>query len=202
MGFNNPNMPWWELEATLSDRPSDRRHRDAAAMGAPLVRRHGTRVATARRGAANASPTKPQPTSTAPSRCCDRIRRRCRMPSSIATPTSRSSTAPRIPNNWPRKRRVSASRRSRSPITMVSTGWSASPRRRVRWDCRPCSAPRSPWAQLPVMKVLVGRCSARTTPSNRSPPVWSRIITLPIRTATICSSWPMGPPVTHGLPGR
>ncbi len=25
MGFNNPNMPWWELEATLSDRKRDGR---------------------------------------------------------------------------------------------------------------------------------------------------------------------------------
>ncbi|MGZ4771156.1 MAG: PHP domain-containing protein, partial [Ilumatobacteraceae bacterium] len=39
MGFNNPNMPWWELEATLSDRPSSTaaggRGRDGRAPGSP-----------------------------------------------------------------------------------------------------------------------------------------------------------------------
>ncbi len=44
MGFNNPNMPWWELEATLSDRPSSAhptsdgwssRGRDGRAPGSP-----------------------------------------------------------------------------------------------------------------------------------------------------------------------
>ncbi|MGZ7087015.1 MAG: PHP domain-containing protein, partial [Ilumatobacteraceae bacterium] len=39
MGFNNPNMPWWELEATLSDRPSSNaaggRGRDGRAPGSP-----------------------------------------------------------------------------------------------------------------------------------------------------------------------
>ena len=39
MGFNNPNMPWWELEATLSDRPSDYpapgRGKDGRAPGSP-----------------------------------------------------------------------------------------------------------------------------------------------------------------------
>ena len=39
MGFNNPNMPWWELEATLSDRPSSahpsERGRDGRAPGSP-----------------------------------------------------------------------------------------------------------------------------------------------------------------------
>ncbi|HEX2783513.1 MAG TPA: error-prone DNA polymerase [Ilumatobacteraceae bacterium] len=40
MGFNNPNMPWWELEATLSDRPvnragQDSRGRDGRAPGSP-----------------------------------------------------------------------------------------------------------------------------------------------------------------------
>jgi error-prone DNA polymerase len=35
MGFNNPNMPWWELEATLSDRPANKRGRDGRAPGSP-----------------------------------------------------------------------------------------------------------------------------------------------------------------------
>ncbi|MEA3186002.1 MAG: error-prone polymerase [Ilumatobacteraceae bacterium] len=35
MGFNNPNMPWWELEATLSDRPPSGRGRDGRAPGSP-----------------------------------------------------------------------------------------------------------------------------------------------------------------------
>jgi error-prone DNA polymerase len=34
MGFNNPNMPWWELEATLSDHSADRQ-RDGRAPGSP-----------------------------------------------------------------------------------------------------------------------------------------------------------------------
>ncbi|MEO8268059.1 MAG: hypothetical protein ABI706_21365, partial [Ilumatobacteraceae bacterium] len=35
MGFNNPNMPWWELEATLSDRPPAGRGKDGRAPGSP-----------------------------------------------------------------------------------------------------------------------------------------------------------------------
>jgi error-prone DNA polymerase len=39
MGFNNPNMPWWELEAMLSDRPSHSpapgRGKDGRAPGSP-----------------------------------------------------------------------------------------------------------------------------------------------------------------------
>ena len=39
MGFNNPNMPWWELEAALSDRPSNppasSRGKDGRAPGSP-----------------------------------------------------------------------------------------------------------------------------------------------------------------------
>ena len=40
MGFNNPNMPWWELEATLSDRPpadsgTESRGKDGRAPGSP-----------------------------------------------------------------------------------------------------------------------------------------------------------------------
>ncbi len=35
MGFNNPNMPWWELEAALSDRPAPGRGKDGRAPGSP-----------------------------------------------------------------------------------------------------------------------------------------------------------------------
>ena len=62
MGFNNPNMPWWELEATLSDRPLTGRGRDGRA---PVLRR-GTPVAMARHGAASASRTRRPTRSTKP----------------------------------------------------------------------------------------------------------------------------------------
>src|SRR6185436_19452518 len=35
MGFNNPNMPWWELEAALSDRPPEVRGKDGRNPGSP-----------------------------------------------------------------------------------------------------------------------------------------------------------------------
>ena len=35
MGFNNPNMPWWELEAALSDRPPEVRGKDGRSPGSP-----------------------------------------------------------------------------------------------------------------------------------------------------------------------
>src|SRR3954451_4538796 len=35
MGFNNPNMPWWELEAALSDRTPKGRGRDGRAAPSP-----------------------------------------------------------------------------------------------------------------------------------------------------------------------
>ena len=72
-------------------------------------------------------------------------RRRCRTPSCTATPTSRSSTAPRTPSSWSRRPPGSASRRWRSPTTTGSTASFASPRRPAPSGCRRCSAPRSPW---------------------------------------------------------
>ncbi|HZX56999.1 MAG TPA: PHP domain-containing protein, partial [Ilumatobacteraceae bacterium] len=35
MGFNNPNMPWWELEAALSDRTPQGRGRDGRPAASP-----------------------------------------------------------------------------------------------------------------------------------------------------------------------
>ena len=64
-------------------------------------------------------------------------------PSCTATPTSRSSTAPRTPRSSPRRPPGSAWRRWRSPTTTASTAWSASPRRPGPSACRRCSAPSS-----------------------------------------------------------
>ena len=62
MGFNNPDMPWWELE-----RRSLVRCRAAAETGGPRGLRRGTPVATGRRGAASVSRTRrPMPTATKP----------------------------------------------------------------------------------------------------------------------------------------
>src|SRR3954451_8966715 len=35
MGFNNPNMPWWELEAALSDRTWQQRGKDGRTPASP-----------------------------------------------------------------------------------------------------------------------------------------------------------------------
>ncbi len=64
MGFNNPNMPWWELEATLSDH----RAQTVSATVALLVLRRGTQVAMVRHGAANASRISHPPNPIRPAR--------------------------------------------------------------------------------------------------------------------------------------
>ena len=92
-------------------------------------------AATARPGPASVRPTSRRP---------DSWRRAgvgARTPSCTATRTSASSTAPRTPRSWPRRRPGSVSRRWRSPTTTASTAWSASPRRPGRSGCRPSSAP-------------------------------------------------------------
>ena len=93
---------------------------------------------TGRRGAGNGNRSGRRPISLRPPH-----EWWCRMPSCTATPTSRSSTAPRIPRSWPPRRHDSASRRWRSPTTTASTAWSASPRRPRRSASPRCSAPRS-----------------------------------------------------------
>ena len=70
MGFNNPNMPWWELEATLSDHSADRpvpsRGRDGRAPGSPSWNAGGDGPAWSRKrqpyeAPADVDRTKPHP---------------------------------------------------------------------------------------------------------------------------------------------
>ncbi len=88
MGWQNPPIPWSELERKLSDRnrpgrPEPRRRRQPG-----VVRASG-------------SPTSRRPT------CCpssSRLSRWCPTPSCTATPTSASSTAPATPRTWSPRR--------------------------------------------------------------------------------------------------
>ena len=87
VGFNNPAMPWSELEARLSDgrrrnQPPERRRRRQPGL---VAQAPALRAAAAAAAAAGA-------------------RARCPTPSCTATPTSASSTAPRTPRSWPRRR--------------------------------------------------------------------------------------------------
>ena len=57
MGFNNPNMPWWELEATLSDR-----RRDGRAPGSPSWNAGGDGPAWSRKRQPYQAPVEPDAT--------------------------------------------------------------------------------------------------------------------------------------------
>ena len=143
VGFNNPDVPWSEIERTLSGRrpgsdprrwwahggtrretrPGDPDRPEGANGGdSPAWSWHRPDLRPARRGS-TATPA-PPPT-----------------PSCTATRTSASSTGPATPRSWPRRPPASASRRWPSPTTTGSTASSASPRRPGRWGCRPCSGP-------------------------------------------------------------
>ena len=61
MGFNNPNMPWWELEATLSDRSADRQ-RDGRAPGSPAWNAGGDGPAWSRKRQPYQPPEEPDQT--------------------------------------------------------------------------------------------------------------------------------------------
>ena len=129
MGFNNPAMPWGELEARLSGK----RLANGRAPGSPSWNAGGDGPAWSRKR----QPFEPPVPERRPAG------RPPPMPSCTATRTSPSSTVPRIRRSSPKRQPGSVSKRSRSPTTTGCTASSASPRRPGRSGCRPCSAPRS-----------------------------------------------------------
>ena len=147
MGFNNPDLPWRELERRLSDRPR---------RPAPGPAARGRTGATARPGRRCGPPTWRRPTWSA-------ARGRCPTPSSTATRRSASSTGRAHPRSWWRRRPAWASRPWPSPTTTASTAWCASPRRPGRWGCPRCSA-RSCRSGSPDRRTA--------NPTPRAPTCW------------------------------
>ena len=186
MGFNNPNMPWWELEAALSDRPPPA---SAAGTVAPRGRRRGTRVATARRGAASASRTchhrRRSHQAAAASRFAGGAVRRAALPHQLLVPRRRLASRATGGGSCPPRSRSAGGHRSRWPLRR-------GPLRRGGACRRPADGVRRR-DHARLGQRARGRCSPKTTPSSRSPPVSCRIIMLPIRTAIICSCSPTGP---------
>ena len=114
MGFNNPSMPWSELERPLSGG-----RRSAVPTGRERRRQPGL-VAQA-------------PALRAPPSAVERPRgagalRRAALPLQLQLPRRRLAT----PRSWSRRRPGSGSRPWPSPTTTASTAWSASPRRPAR----------------------------------------------------------------------
>ena len=131
MGWQNPPIPWRELERRLSGRPAP-----ATAVrprpSAPAGRRRGLAGLVAQaRGLPAAAAVRARP---------HRPVRRAARALLVQLPRRRQ---PR-PKRWPRRRSGSASRRWPSPTTTACTASSASPRPPRRSGCRPSSGPNSP----------------------------------------------------------
>ena len=128
MGWNNPNVPWSELERALSGKPPlpGRGPRPCAA-GIPQLATPGSDPrSTSVRLRTPRSPG-------CPTRSC------------TATPRSASSTVPPPRSTWWPRRSGSGSTPSPSPTTTVSTASSGSPRLPPTRRCAPSTAPSCPW---------------------------------------------------------
>ena len=125
MGWNNPNVPWSELERALSGRPPQARPWSAAGGPAPAAPQTRTRGAAAAHRARH-----------------PHALRRAALPLRVQLPGRRVHPGAAGRRGGPAR----AWTPWRSPITTASTASSGSPRRRARPGCAPCTARNCPWA--------------------------------------------------------
>ncbi|MEZ5177766.1 MAG: hypothetical protein R2746_05630 [Acidimicrobiales bacterium] len=127
MGFNNPSMPWSELERRLGGRVEA-----PVAADVPEWANRGDAPAWSCRR----DPYRPPAGLARPASGTPYAELHCHSNFSFLDGASH-------PEELAEAARLGLEA-SPSPTTTASTGWSASPRRPARWGCPPCSVPSSP----------------------------------------------------------